>query len=93
MALTPITAKWRGKCACCGARFEGGTFVLHDAAARRCYLRGHEPEGSETLDIQATPAFRQGLQDGCAAELRECPFPSGTADAAYWLQGVERARL
>jgi hypothetical protein len=91
--LTPIAAKWAGKCACCATPFRAGDHVLHDAGRRRCYIPGHQPEDAQVFEQASSPQYREGLTAGCAAELVACPYQPDTAEAAAWMAGVRAARL
>ncbi len=91
--LTRITAKFPGRCAASGQSFGAGAYVLHDPASKRCYLPGHEPEGSATrqepLPGQQQEAYGLGWRAGAPDALpTACPYPAKSPEAAMWANGM-----
>lgn len=92
--LVRITARFPGRCAASGQPFGRGAYVLHDPMTKRCYLPGHEPEGSglrETpLPGEQQAAYGEGWRAGAPdAPLSSCPYPDGSPERALWWRGLK----
>ena len=90
MALVRIQAKYAGRCAASGLSFDVGEAVLHDAAARKCYLPGREPGGHLVREPGALAgAYRAGWEAGAPdSPLAGNPHPVKSREAELWTTGL-----